>query len=111
MYLIFDRYMEYSIKGSTRDTRQKGVSRQHHLTPTMALPTQKVLLTVSCNKVQLIDLIVTALQNERQRFKLCGHKLVVTGRDPVTIEIVTGNTAGGGRCDNHSSNDSHFRGT
>ena len=35
VYLVFDRYMEYSIKDNTRNTRQKGASRQHRLTLTM----------------------------------------------------------------------------
>ena len=35
VYLVFDRYMEYSIKESPRNTRQKGASRQHLLTLTM----------------------------------------------------------------------------
>ena len=34
----------------------------------------------------LIYLIALALQ----RFKLCGHKLVVTGRDPIPVEINKG---------------------
>ena len=87
VYLVFDRYMEYSIKDNTRNTRQKGASRQHRLTLTMPLPPQKVLLTVTQNKIQLIDLIVAALQKEKDQFKLCGHKLVVTGRDPIPVEI------------------------
>ena len=86
VYLVFDRYMEYSIKDNTRNTRQKGASRQHRLTLTMPLPPQKVLLTVTQNKIQ----IVAALQKEKDQFKLCGHKLVVTGRDPIPVEINKG---------------------
>ena len=56
----------------------------------MPLPPQKVLLTVTQNKIQLIDLIVAALQKEKDHFKLCIHKLVVTGREPVTVEINKG---------------------
>ena len=90
VYLVFDRYMEYSIKDNTRNTRQKGASRQHRLTLTMLLPPQKVLLTVTQNKIQLIDLNVAALQKEKDQFKLCGQKLVVTGRDPIPVEINKG---------------------
>ena len=74
----------------TRNTRQKGASRQHRLTLTMLLPPQKVLLTVTQNKIQLIDLNVAALQKEKDQFKLCGQKLVVTGRDPIPVEINKG---------------------
>ena len=56
VYLVFHRYMEYSIKDNTRNTRQKGL--------TMPLPPQKVLLTVTQNKIQLIDLIVAAPERE-----------------------------------------------
>ena len=90
VYLVFHRYMEYSIKDNTRNTRQKGASRQHCLTLTMPLPPQKVLLTVTQNKIQLIDLIVAALQKEKDQFKLCVHKLVVTGSEPVPVEINKG---------------------
>ena len=82
--------MDYSIKDNTRNTRQKGASRQHCLTLTMPLPPQKVLLTVTQNKIQWIDLIVAALQKENDQFKLCVHKLVVTGREPVPVEINKG---------------------
>ena len=46
IYLVFDRYMEYSIKDNPR--------------------------------------------NSRQQFKFCTHKLVVTGRDPIPVEINKG---------------------
>ena len=82
--------MEYSIKDNTQNTRQKGAIRQHRLTLTMPLPPQKVLLTVTQNKIRLIDLIVAALQKEKDQFKLCGHILVVTGRDPIPVEINKG---------------------
>ena len=35
-------------------------------------------------------MIVAALQKEKDQFKLCGHKLVVTGRDPIPVEIHKG---------------------
>ena len=31
VYLIFDRYHEYSINSTTRDGRETGVTRKHHL--------------------------------------------------------------------------------
>ena len=31
IYLIFDRYHEYSIKSTTRDGRETGITRKHHL--------------------------------------------------------------------------------
>jgi len=89
VWLIFDRYMEYSIKDNTRNTRQKGAS-EHQLSLTMPLPPQKVLLTNTQNKIQLVDLIDKALTKEKDQLSLCGHKLVVTGRDQVLTEINKG---------------------
>ena len=78
--------MEYSIKDNTRNTGQKGAS-EHQLSLTMPLPPQKVLLTNTQNKIQLVDLIDKALTKEKDQLSLCGHKLVVTGRDQVSTEI------------------------
>ena len=81
--------MEYSIKDNTRNTGQKGAS-EHQLSLTMPLPPQKVLLTNTQNKIQLVDLIDEALKKEKDQLSLCGHKLVVTGRDQVLTEINKG---------------------
>ena len=40
VYLIFDRYREYS----TRDGRETGITRKHHLLRTTKLPAQKVVV-------------------------------------------------------------------
>ena len=40
--------------------------------------------------MQLIDLIDEALKKEKDQLSLCGHKLVVTGRDQVPTEINNG---------------------
>ena len=57
-YLIFDRYLDNSIKEITRRSRAgKNATRQHQLSMLTPLPPQKVCLTVTQNKVQLIKLI------------------------------------------------------
>ena len=61
VYLLFDRYKEGSLKQSTRNYRDKAASRVYSLRPTAKLPSQKVVLTVSSNTKQLIDLILTEL--------------------------------------------------
>jgi len=38
VYLIFDRYHEYSIKSTMRDGRETGISRKHQLNWTTKLP-------------------------------------------------------------------------
>jgi len=57
---------------------------------TMPLPPQKVLLTNTQNKIQLIDLIDEALKKDKDQLSQCGHKLVITGRDQVPTEIIKG---------------------
>jgi len=92
VYLIFDRYNDYSIKGVTRTARGKQASRRHQLSRSMMLPPQKVVLTVTYNKVQLINLIIETLRERRRQFIPTNHKLVVTGPDPVPVEINEGST-------------------
>ena len=47
VYLIFDRYYDFSTKGVTRGSRATGVSRVHHLQVNRKLPAQKILLASS----------------------------------------------------------------
>ena len=84
VHLVFPRYIE----GSTRCSIDKGASRVYTLRCTALLPPQKVVLTVTTNKDQLIALIVEDLVSHKADFQK--HKLVVTGRDPVPVEIANG---------------------
>ena len=87
VYLLFDRYKEGSIKESTRNYRDQGASRVYSLRPTAKRPSQKVVLTVSSNNTQLIDLILTELIYHKD---MLNGKLVITGNDPVPIQINQG---------------------
>ena len=87
VYLVFDRYTAGSIKESTRKERDQGASRVYTLRPPARLPAQKVVLTVSSNKTQLIDLILADLEAHKD---VLNGKLVVTGNDPVPIQIYQG---------------------
>ena len=89
IYLIFDRYHEYSIKYTTRDARETGITRKHHLLRTTKLPAQKVVLSSVENKKQLIRILCEEL-TEDGLFHLPStgdHKLVVSGEDPCPIEV------------------------
>ena len=87
IYLVFDRYFEFSIKSHTRSTRSgQHASRRHQLNLTSPLPPHKVALTVAENKRQIIDMLCQELQGNCCQENL-NHKLVVTGRDPVPVEI------------------------
>ena len=90
VYLVFDRYKEYSTKGVSRDSRGAQLSRVHQLTTVMPIPPQKVILTIPENKRQLISLIVDDLCRntvfpETQSIR----RLVVTGEDPVPVELTS----------------------
>ena len=67
---------------------KKGASRVYTLQNTTRLPPQKVMLTVTRNKVQLIDLICEDMAFHKEYFSQ--HKLVLTGSDPVPVEINSG---------------------
>ena len=92
VYLTFDRYYDYSIKSVTRGARGgKHAARRHHLNLTSLLPTQKVVLQVHANKIQLIDIICNHLIDRCLAIgEPLQHKIVVSGRDPVPIELFCG---------------------
>ena len=89
VYLIFDRYHEYSIKSTTRDGRETGITKKHHLLRTTKLPAQKVVLSSVENKKQLIRILCEVLTEDRLfHLRSTGdHKLVVTGEDSCPIEV------------------------
>ena len=87
VYVVFDRYFEYSVKSVTRSTRSgQYASRRHRLSLYSPLLPQKVVLTVAENKVQLINLICAELVNTGLSRAL-KHKLVITGKDPKPTEV------------------------
>ena len=59
-HVIFDRY-NTSIKDATRCQRACEAAREYKLTMNAPLPQQQVVLSVTKNKVQLIDLICEEL--------------------------------------------------
>ena len=77
-----------STNESTRHGRDKGASRVYPLRNTTRLPPQKVMLTVTRNRVQLIDLICEDMAFHKDDFSQ--HRLVLTGSDPVPVEINRG---------------------
>ena len=92
VYLIFDRYYDYSAKSVTRGTRETWVNRVHHLQFNSKLPAQKIIIASSKKKNQLTQLIVDDLVRDKKfrEDNTRHHKLVVTLADPVSIEISTG---------------------
>ena len=90
VYLVFDRYHNPSIKDVTRKSRMgKGGARRHLLNSHMPLLPQKVTLSVTENKVQLIDILCQHLKDQCHTFPE-KNKLVVTSNDPIPFEISDG---------------------
>jgi len=57
VYLIFDRYYDFSIKSGTRKCQGSQAARYLKFRPDTPLASQKVMLNVEENKFQLIDLM------------------------------------------------------
>ncbi len=97
VFLVFDRYYDYSIKSETRISRAgKQPSRHYQLALNMSLPPREVLFSVTFNKVQLIDVIVKKLCNNIQELQKAAdnnrvtNSLTVTHGDPVLVELSHG---------------------
>lgn len=90
VYLVFDRYNDFSTKDSTRLAR--GTGRVYQLTPSTPIPSQKAALTVTRNKKQLIKLICKDLQSDEDFVQnhTQEHTLLITGQEDI-IEIYKGN--------------------
>ena len=89
VYLIFDRYHEYSTTSTMRDSRETGITRKHHLLRTTKLLAQKVVLSSVENKKQLIRSLCEELTEDRlfHLLRTGDHKLVVTVENPCPIEV------------------------
>ena len=92
VYLIFDRYREYSTKSVTRDARTCEASRVYQLTENTPLPSQKAVLTVSSNKKQLMSIICSSIIHyvEFHAQHTTTNKLVITGSHDVPTKIHKG---------------------
>ncbi len=92
VHLVFDRYHDYSIKSGARQERAgQFASRCHQLSLQTPLPFQKVMLTVTRNKVQLIDIICEQLNHiYQQHHSGDEHRLVITGKNEVPVEVHRG---------------------
>ena len=80
VYLVFDRYQDFSTKSTTRCNRTTEASRVHRLALDIPLPPQKVVLTVSENKSQLMEIICEDLTRDTtfHRDYTMTYKLVIT---------------------------------
>ena len=86
VYLVFDRYKSISTKSSTRISRMAEGCKVFQLCLTAPLPSQKVTLTISQSKKQLIDIICKDLQSDTNFHQKNTEKHKTLGRalDPRT---------------------------
>ena len=91
-YLVFDKYNNYSTKSSTRIARMAEGCKVFQLSPTAPLPSQKICLTITQNKKQLIDIICKDLQTDQDFHSSSTqkHKLMITGQQEAPVEISFG---------------------
>ena len=84
--VIFDR-CNTRINYATNCQRACESSREYKLTMNAPLPQQQLVLSVTKNKVQLIDLICEELQKRDDQHLTIS--LVISGRYPVPMEVRT----------------------
>ena len=87
VHVVFDRYNELSTKSCCRLARQKGNSRVYTLKEDTPLPKQSLVLDVTANKQQIIQLIVNRMSGME---KPPGTRLIVNGPDPRPIHVGKG---------------------
>ena len=71
-----------------RRRQYQGVSKVYILRSSTRLPPQKVILIVTKNKMQLIDLVVADLTAHKTNFQT--HIQIAVGSDPIPVEILKG---------------------
>ena len=89
VYLVFDRYYDYSIKGVTRAERTKNVALKHTLLLKTRLPEREIALGSMQNKIQLIHLIAKYIISEIVKAFNC-RRLFVTSADEVPVLVWNG---------------------
>ena len=87
--LVFDRFRWYSTKSMARSGRTTQASRVHQLSISMPLRPQKVVLSVTKNKQQLIKMICDELIKDEvfNKEHTSSHRLIATGDDDTPVEI------------------------
>ena len=88
VFLIFDRYHDYSIKGVTRQDCVGNARHSHNLPSSTPLPSKEVTLHSTETKKQLIELLAEGLLKVYTN-ALCEKKLVITSQSecPVLVHL------------------------
>ena len=89
VYLVFDRYYDYSLKGVTRAERTKIVALKHTLSLKTRFPEREIDLGSMHDKIQLIHLIAKYIISETVKAFNC-RRLFVTSADEVPALVWNG---------------------
>ena len=91
VYLCFDRYHDYSIKSSTRNSRGMK-ARVYKLTLQTPLPTRDAILKNYMNKVQLNKLLCKQILTDHSFLEAAtdSHLLIVTGDVSIPTQVHKG---------------------
>ena len=91
VFLVFDRYFKYSIKGATREQRTGNITNNHILTLDSPLQAREIMMKSSKNKTQVIDIVSKFIIHllSINRFT---KRFVVTFPEPTPIQVEDGVT-------------------
>ena len=89
IYLIFDRYYNFSIKSDTRQERRGAFLKDHKFTENTPLPSKEAALASTKNKVQLIEIIANRLLTAAASHNTI-NKLIITSANPTPTQIHLG---------------------
>ena len=64
VYVIFDKYKDFSIKSDTRKSRVSSVRKSYIINKTTPLPQRDILLSSNRSKTQLIDVLCNYIIEE-----------------------------------------------
>lgn len=89
VYLVFDRYIENSIKSDTRDARIGAFHRSYQLSPDRELPPKEMCLKSTKTKETLIELIANELSTRVKKSDI-KKQLVITAKSSTPIMTYQG---------------------
>ena len=86
VFLVFDRYSKYSIKGATGEQRRGNLANNYVFTLDAPLPSTEIVMTSSQNKIQVIDIIFKYIVDmlSANHFK---NRFVVTCSETTPIQV------------------------
>ena len=84
VYLIFDRYRDFSIKSDTRQRRVNQFRCSHNLSLSSPLPAKEITLRVTKTKKQLTEIVKAFLLNNLPSIK---NKLIITSQEDAPVQF------------------------